>query len=91
MAAGIPDAGGGQILPPARRLSFPSGKAAQRQFPYSTPPTSRAYTDGADNCPNAKRYPENFIRWATFCEKYQPEHCELAAGIVRAVAERNRM
>ena len=25
-----------------------------------------------------------------FCEKYQPEHCELAAKIIRKVTERNR-
>jgi hypothetical protein len=30
------------------------------------------------------------VRWSTFCEKYEPEHCELAAAIVRAVADRNR-
>jgi hypothetical protein len=28
--------------------------------------------------------------WTTFCAKYQPEHCELAAQIVRHVADRNR-
>jgi len=31
------------------------------------------------------------IRWSTFCEKYQPEHCELAAAIVREVADKNRV
>jgi hypothetical protein len=30
------------------------------------------------------------IRWSTFCEKYQPEHCELAAEIIRQVADQNR-
>jgi len=54
------------------------------------PPASRSYHYSADNCPNAKAYLENFIRWASIGEKYRPEHCELIAEIVRAVADRNR-
>ena len=41
--------------------------------------------------PGAHEFLKTFIRWSTFCEKYQSHHCELAAQIVRAVAERNRV
>ena len=49
----------------------------------STPPASRAYTYSGDTCPTAQSFLETFIRWSSFCEKYQPEHCALAAEIVR--------
>jgi dTDP-4-amino-4,6-dideoxygalactose transaminase len=88
---GIPGAGTGRYYLMPAACTFLQENAAQRKYPYSVPPASRSYTYGADTCPNAKRYLENFIRWATFCEKYQPEHCELAAEIVREVAERNRV
>ena len=52
------------------------------------PRTQSRYS--ADTCPHARDFLENWIRWSTFCEKYQPEHCELAAELVREVAERNR-
>jgi hypothetical protein len=54
------------------------------------PPASRTYRYSGADCPNATAYLENFIRWSTFCEKYEPEHCALAAEIIGAVAERNR-
>lgn len=90
VAAGIPGAGTGRYYLMPAACPFLQENAAQKQYPYSIPPASRTYTYSADTCPNAKRYLENWIRWATFCEKYQPEHCELAAEIVREVAERNR-
>ena len=39
---------------------------------------------------NAWKFLQTWIRWATFCEKYTQEHCELAAHFVRQVAENNR-
>jgi perosamine synthetase len=86
---GIPGAGTGRyyLLPAA--LPFLEEKARNGVYPYSTPPAWREYTYSADSCPNARNFLERFIRWSTFCEKYQPEHCELAGQIVRAVAERN--
>jgi len=33
---------------------------------------------------------ERYIRWSTFCERYEPHHCEQAAHIVRTVAEQVR-
>ena len=65
-------------------------KATEKAYPYSTPPASRGYTYSDESCPTAHRFLETFIRWSTFCEKYQPEHCELAAGLVRQVADGNR-
>ena len=38
----------------------------------------------------ARDFLETFVRWSTFCEKYEEEHVELAADIVRRVAEENR-
>jgi hypothetical protein len=38
----------------------------------------------------AAAFLETWIRWTTFCDRYETEHCELAAQIVRSVAERNR-
>ena len=33
---------------------------------------------------------QSWIRWATFCEKYTEADCELAAKIIREVADSNR-
>ncbi len=88
--AGITGAGTGRyyLLPAA--CTFLEENARNKVYPYSMPPASREYSYGADNCPNARDFLENMIRWSTFCEKYQPEHCELAADIVRQVADGNR-
>ena len=88
--AGITGAGTGRyyLLPEA--CTFLEENARKKVYPYSMPPASREYSYGADNCPNARDYLESMIRWSTFCEKYQPEHCELAADIISQVADRNR-
>jgi hypothetical protein len=70
--------------------TFLDENARARRYPYALPPASREYRYGADSCPNARAFLENWIRWSTICAKYQPEHCELAAAIVQQVAERNR-
>lgn len=87
--AGIPGAGLGKYYLMPAACVFLGENARKKVYPYSIPPASREYGYSADSCPNAKNFLEYFIRWTTFCEKYQPEHCELAADIVRAVAERN--
>ncbi|HEX2036289.1 MAG TPA: DegT/DnrJ/EryC1/StrS family aminotransferase [Chloroflexota bacterium] len=89
-AAGIPGISTARyyLLPEA--CTFLKERAAARVYPYSSPPASRAYTYGAEVCPTAQSFLETFLRWSTFCEKYQPEHCELAASIVRQVADANR-
>jgi perosamine synthetase len=88
--AGIPGASTCRyyLLPAA--LPFLGEKAAAHAYPYSKPPASRDYAYGGDACPTAQAFLETFIRWSSFCEKYQPEHCELAADIVRRVADANR-
>ena len=89
-AAGIPGASTARyyLLPAA--CTFLDRQAREKVYPYSTPPASRTYLYSGESCPNAQRFLDTFIRWATFCEKYQPEHCELAAQIVRQVAKSNR-
>lgn len=88
--AGIPGIGmGAYYLMPAA-LTFLEEQAQQQIYPFSMPPASRRYRYGADNCPNASAFLETFIRWSSFCEKYEPEHCDLVAQIVHDVAEKNR-
>ena len=88
--AGIPAAGLGKYYLMPAALPFLTEWAKQGRYPYSQPPASRTYTYRAEDCPNARDFLENFVRWSTFCEKYEPEHVELAARIVSDVAERNR-
>ena len=90
MQAGIPGAGMGEyyLLPAA--CTFLDQNARRKVYPYSTPPASRTYSYSTDTCPTARDFLKTFVRWSTFCEKYEPEHCELASRIVREVAERNR-
>jgi len=88
--AGIPGAGTGRyyLMPAACTLLDANARAGAH--PYSQPPASRSYTYSADSCPTARGLLESFVRWSTFCEKYTEEHCEVAAEIVRKVAEANR-
>lgn len=89
--AGIPGASTARyyLLPAA--CTFLEERARQQTYPYSVPPASRAYRYGGHSVPSAWTFLETFIRWTTFCEKYQPEHCQLAAQIVRQVADANRI
>jgi perosamine synthetase len=89
-AGGIPGAGTARyyLLPAA--CTFLQDWASAERFPYSRPPASRAFSYSGDTCPTAQTFLDTFIRWATFCEKYQPEHCQQAAAIVRQVADANR-
>jgi dTDP-4-amino-4,6-dideoxygalactose transaminase len=90
LAAGIPAAGMGAyyLLPEA--CTFLEDYARAGRFPFSRPPAGREYHYGAAGTPVAAEFLQRFIRWATFCEKYTVEHCEIAAQIVRAVADANR-
>jgi perosamine synthetase len=88
--AGIPGAGTGRYYLMPAACTFLDENARNKVYPYSLPPASREYRYSGDNCPNAQAFLETWIRWTTFCAKYQPEHCELAAQIVRHVADRNR-
>lgn len=87
---GIPGVGMGfyYLMPDA--LTFLEQNARAKRYPYSMPPASREYHYDETVCRTAREFLKTFIRWSTFCEKYQPEHCEMAAAIVREVADRNR-
>ncbi|HZO88465.1 MAG TPA: aminotransferase class V-fold PLP-dependent enzyme [Chthonomonadaceae bacterium] len=89
--AGIPGAGIGNYYLMPEALTFLNRNARNKVYPYSMPPASREYIYDETTCPTAHAFLQNFIRWSTFCEKYQPHHCELAAQIVRTVADRNRV
>lgn len=88
--AGIPGIGTARYYLMPEGLTFLNENAQAGVYPYSTPPATHRYTYDETTCPTAHAFLENFLRWSTFCEKYEPEHCELAAAIVREVAEKNR-
>ena len=88
---GIPGAGLGRYYLMPEAVTFLQGNARKKVFPFSRPPASRDYSYGPDTCPTAHGFLQNFIRWSTFCEKYEPEHCEIAAEIIHRVADRNRV
>jgi len=88
--AGIPGAGTGRYYLMPVALTFLQRNARVKRYPYSMPPASREYRYDEQTCPTAWKFLQTWIRWMTFCEKYTEEHCELAARIVREVAERNR-
>ncbi len=87
---GIPGAGTGRYYLMPAALPFLQSAAREQVFPFSQPPASRKISYSAESCPNAKNFLESFIRWSTFNDRYTEEHCEIAAGIVREVAEKNR-
>jgi len=89
-AAGIPGASTARYYLMPVACTFLAENAREGRYPYSRPPASRRYRYDADSCPNARQYLETWVRWTTFCARYQPEHCEQAAGIVREVADRYR-
>jgi len=89
--AGIPGAGMGKYYLMPAALTFLDENARNKVYPFSMPPASREYRYSEENCPHAKAFLDNFIRWSTLCAKYKPEHCELAAAIIAEVAERNRI
>ncbi|MGI8423744.1 MAG: DegT/DnrJ/EryC1/StrS family aminotransferase [Chloroflexota bacterium] len=90
-AAGIPGIGTARYYLMPAACTFLEERARAGVYPYSQPPASRRYRYSGDACPTAQLFLETFLRWSTFCEKYEPEHCELAAQIVRHVADDNRV
>jgi len=88
--AGISSAGMGEYYLMPAALTFLQQKARDKTYPYSMPPASRQYSYSAESCPTARDFLKNFIRWTSFCEKYEPQHCEIAAAIIRKVAQSNR-
>jgi dTDP-4-amino-4,6-dideoxygalactose transaminase len=90
VSAGIAGAGTGKYYLMPAGAAFLEPKARSNIYPFSVPPASREYHYGTDTCPQAWKFLQTWIRWATFCEKYTESHCELAARLVREVADRNR-
>ena len=88
--AGMPGVGQGRYYLMPAGLTFLQKAALQEVYPFSQPPARRKYRYSGDDCPTAMAFLGNFIRWATFCEKYREKHCEMAIKIVRQVAEKNR-
>jgi hypothetical protein len=88
--AGVPSAGQGKYYLMPAACTFLQRRAAAQVYPYSMPPASRTYRYGGEVCPNAQAYLEHFIRWSSFSAKYEPEHCQRIAEIVREIADRNR-
>lgn len=87
---GIGDAGPGKYYLMPEALTFLQRKAKDKVYPYSKPTASYDYSYSGDSCPNAKAFLNKFIRWSSFNERYEKEHCELAASMIEAVAKRNR-
>lgn len=88
--AGIPGAGIAPYYLIPECCTFLEEHARTGRFPFSRPPASREYHYGPQVTPVAAEFLQRFIRWSTICEKYTPEHCEMAAQIIRAVADANR-
>jgi hypothetical protein len=88
--AGIAGAGTGRYYLMPAALPVLEKAATERRYPFCEPATARKHTYSGDSCPNAQEFLESFIRWSTFNERYQPEHCEMVAQIVRDIADRNR-
>lgn len=89
--AGIPGISTARYYLMPAACTFLQEKADRGIYPYSMPPASRRHRYGGDACPEAQRFLETFVRWATFCEKYEPEHCQLAAEIVRETMDANHV
>lgn len=89
--AGIPGAGQAAYYLIPESCTFLEDYARAGRFPFSRPPASREYHYGAHNTPVAALFLQRFIRWSTICEKYTAEHCEIAAQIIRTIADANRV
>ena len=87
--SGISGIGTGRYYLMPAGLEFLQKQADQQHFPFSPETATYRYRYRAEDCPTAHAFLETFIRWSTFCEKYQPEHCFQVASMIRKVAERN--
>ena len=90
VARGVPNAGTGRYYLMPMGATFLNEKAQKKIYPYSTPPASRQYSYDENTCPEAWKFLQSWIRWATFCEKYTEEDCVLARDIVAEVADKFR-
>ncbi len=88
-AAGLTGAGTARYynMPPASVCLQRS--AAEKDFPFSADDARRFHYDD-QTCPNATRFLNTWVRFATICAKWQSSDAELCADIIAGVAERNR-
>lgn len=86
---GITGAGTGRYYLVPEACTFLQEYASKKIFPYSYPTASREYSYGGDNCPNAKKYLDTWIRWSTICEKYTEDDAEIVYQIVKETAEKH--
>ncbi len=84
VAGGVPNAGTGRYYLMPVGTAFLNEKAKKKIYPYSTPPASRQYRYDEDTCPEAWKFLQSWIRWATFCEKYTETDCCRAQEVVAA-------
>jgi perosamine synthetase len=89
--AGIVGAGQGKYYLMPAACTFLQKQSATHTYPFSMPPASREYRYSGDNCPNAQAFLEDFIRWSSFSEKYEPQHCEMVVEIIAQIADENRI
>src|SRR5205814_2806727 len=82
-AEGITGAGMGEYYLIPAALPFLQENAERGVYPYSVPPASRRYRYDADSCPTARDFLKRFIRWSSFCDKYQEPDCQLDASTIR--------
>jgi perosamine synthetase len=90
LESAIPGIGQGKYYLIPEALTFMQNAAREKTYPFSIPTASHEYVYDETTCPVAHEYLENFIRWSTFCEKYEPAHCQLAANLIREVADKHR-
>jgi perosamine synthetase len=68
---------------------FLQRQAAEKTYPFSMPPASRAYRYSGDDCPTARAFLSHFVRWV-ISDRYTDDDCARIADAVRTVADRNR-
>ncbi len=87
---GLPGAGLGKYYLMPVACTFLNENAKKKIYPYSIPPASYEYSYDENTCPIAWNFVQNWIRWTSLTEKWTEKDCEVAADIIRKVADRNR-
>ncbi len=87
---GIPGAGTGRYYLMPEACTFLRDAVQRGRYPYLSPFTDRKPDYSAASCPNAASFLDRWVRWTSFCEKYEEHHCIRAAEIVAATADRYR-
>lgn len=88
--AGLSTAGEAEYYLMPAALECIQTKVREKRFPYVEGIASRDYSYSAENCPNAAAFLSTFVRWVTFCERYEVRHCEMVARLVAEIADQHR-